>query len=95
MPELTKLDLRQTNIDTQALNSLRSHKTLERLNLSQVPLDDTVVDLLLGMPNLKRVYLWESQVSEAGIRRLLAPRIEVISESEPSAVISTDPNGMN
>ncbi len=95
MPELTKLDLRQTNIDTQALSSLRSHKTLERLNLSQVPLDDTVVDLLLGMPNLKRVYLWESQVSEAGIRRLLAPRIEVISESEPSAVISTDPNDMN
>jgi len=92
MPVLTELNLRQTDIEAEALKCLAQHKSIERLNLSLVSLDDTVVDTLLNMPNLKRVYLWESQVSEAGIRRLLAPRIEVIAEAKPSDVISTEPN---
>jgi mono/diheme cytochrome c family protein/uncharacterized membrane protein len=92
MPVLTELNLRQTDINADALKALAQHPRLERLNLSGVPLDDTVVDTLLAMPSLKRVYLWESQVSKAGIQRLMAPRIEVIAETIPSDIISTDPN---
>ena len=92
MPVLVELNLRHTDIQAEALMPLARHESIERLNLSQVSLDDTVVETLLKMPSLKRVYLWESQVSQAGIRQLLAPRIEVIAETKPSDVISTEPN---
>lgn len=92
MPALTELNLRRTGVQAEALKQLVEHQGLERLNLSQVPLDDTVVDTLLKMPSLKRVYLWDSQVSQAGIQRLLAPRIEVIAEAVASDIISTEPN---
>jgi hypothetical protein len=92
MPVLTELNLHQTDIEAEALKSLVPNPSLERLNLSGVPLDDTVVETLLDMPHLKRVYLWGSNISEAGIRRLSAPRIEVITETQPSDIISPDPN---
>jgi hypothetical protein len=93
LPVLTELNLRQTSVTAQDLAPLAQHSSLERLNLSQVSLDDTVVDILLTMPRLKRVYLGGSQISDTGIRRLSAPRVEVITEAHPSEVISTDPNG--
>ncbi len=95
MPALTELNLRQTGIDAKALKALAQHKRLERLNLSGVSLDDTVVDTLLTMPSLKRVYLWQSQVSQAGIQRLMAPRIEVVAETTPSDIIGTQPTDPN
>ena len=92
MPALTELNLRQTAIEPQALKSLRQHPSLERLNLSLIPLDDKIVDTLLQIPNLKRVYLGGTQLSPAAIKRLSAPRIEVIAESTPSDIIPPEPN---
>jgi hypothetical protein len=92
MPALTELNLRQTNIDTHALRALEGHEKLERLNLSMVPLDDGIVHTLLQMPNLKRVYLGGTDVSSDAIRRLTAPRIEVITEAVPSEIMGPDPN---
>jgi len=62
--------------------------------LSLVPVDDSIIDSLLNMPKLKCVYLGGTQVSQAGMQRLSAPRIriEVIAEAAPADVISTEPN---
>lgn len=95
MSALTELNLRNTAIDAKGLAVLAPHSNLERLNLSGVALDDTAVDILLAMPSLKRAYLWGSNVSDAGLRRLSAPRIEVITDATPSDVIPTDPNVTN
>ncbi|MCF7973740.1 MAG: hypothetical protein K9N55_07985 [Phycisphaerae bacterium] len=94
MPALTELNLRHTGIDAEGLKSLVQNPNLERLNLSGISLDDTVVETLLNMPHLKRVYLWGSNVSQAGLQRLSAPRIEVITDATPSEVLSTDPNAV-
>jgi len=91
MPVLTELNLRQTNIDSQALRALEGHDKLERLNLSLIPLDDSIVSTLLQMPKLKRVYLGGTSISPGVIRRLTAPRIEVITEIAPSDVVGSAP----
>ena len=92
MPALRELNLRQTAIESQALKDLAQLTNLERLNLSLVPVDDSILDTLLDIPSLKRVYLGGTQVSKAGVRRLSAPRVEVIAESAPADVINTEPN---
>lgn len=92
MPALTELNLGQTAIDSQALKDITQLQSLERLNLSLTSVDDSILDDLLSMPTLKRVYLGGTQVSQAGIHRLSAPRVEVIAEAASADVIYTEPN---
>lgn len=92
MPELTELNLRETRIEAEALQVFTEHEKLERLNLSLVPLNDSVVDTLLKIPNLRKVYLGGTQLSAAAIQRLTEPRIEVILKATPSEVLEAEPN---
>ncbi len=87
MPALVELDLRQTAITPDALRHLANHPNMERLNLSLTEMDDRIIETLLSMPRLKRLYLGGTQVTPAAIKRLSAPRIEVIGAALPSEVL--------
>lgn len=98
MPALVELNLRQTAITPDALRHLANHPSIERLNLSLTEMDDRIIETLLSIPRLKRVYLGGTHMTPAAIKRLSAPRIEVISAAMPSEVIATglqDPNDVN
>ena len=47
------------------------------LNLVRVDLDDSLVDVLIAMENLREIYLFESGLSEDSISRLTNERPKV------------------
>jgi Leucine-rich repeat (LRR) protein len=70
LKNLKVLKLGNTSINSEQLKGLAHLKKLEVLNLFGNPLTDDVAGELLQSPNLKRVYLWKTQLSEAAIHQL-------------------------
>ena len=53
---------------------LKPLENLSSLNLVRVPLDDSLVDVLIMLENLREVYLFETGLSETAISRLKTAR---------------------
>lgn len=70
MPRLRRLDLRSTKATSDHLQLLGQHASLQELVLADTAVDDACVDALLAMPNLRRVYVWNTKLSDLGIARL-------------------------
>ncbi|MBK7644311.1 MAG: hypothetical protein IPJ19_14920 [Planctomycetes bacterium] len=81
MPHLERLDLRGTGIADAALAPIAGHARLESLVLARAKLSDASVEVLLGLPKLARVYLWESGVTQAGLARLAQERPKLAIDS--------------
>ncbi|MHC5210666.1 MAG: c-type cytochrome domain-containing protein [Planctomycetota bacterium] len=105
-PELTKLDLSDTQVTASGLAALRTCARLAVLDLTGTAVDDSAVDSLVDIPSLQRVYLWDTGFTPAGIERLRGerPDLEVIDgqdiahdalETEPEPVLSEPPRAVN
>ena len=71
---LKKLILEGTGISVNGARNLRDLSKLEYLNLIRVKLDDSFVDVLISMTNLREVYLFETELSEEAVNRLKTAR---------------------
>jgi hypothetical protein len=75
MKNLKRLTLEGVKeITPEGIAQLKPLENLTFLNLVRVPLDDSLVDVLIGMENLREVYLYETGLSEAAVSRLKTAR---------------------
>jgi len=76
--QLKDLRLAETSISNAVLTSLPD--SLEVLNLHSTSIDDAGLEKLKGKENLKRIYLWNSKVTEEGKQKLaeLLPNLEIL-----------------
>jgi mono/diheme cytochrome c family protein len=82
--ELTRLRLSRNEITDRTVAEFKSMPHLERLNLYANPgVTDASVDVLAALPALRRVDLWQTGISDAGIARLreLRPDLELQTET--------------
>ncbi|MBN37857.1 MAG: hypothetical protein CMI29_05265 [Opitutae bacterium] len=71
MKNLEKLNLEGTKAVTSAgVAKLKPLEKLTHLNLVRAQMDDTLIDTLIGMENLREVYLYQSGLTEDAIARL-------------------------
>lgn len=75
MKNLKRLTLEGVKeITPEGIAQLKPLENLTFLNLVRVPLDDSLVDVLIGMENLREVYLYETGLSETAVSRLKTAR---------------------
>ena len=75
MKNLKRLTLEGVKeITPEGIAQLKPLENLTYLNLVRVPLDDSLVDVLIGMENLREVYLYETGLSEGAVSRLKIAR---------------------
>ena len=94
MPRLERLDVRATAVDDAALSRLRGHAAVEMLVLAGAKLSDASVATLIELPALKRVYVWQSGITPAGIARLASARPELVivaDDARAAAALETEP----
>jgi hypothetical protein len=71
MKNLEKLNLEGTKgVSSAGIAKLKPLEKLSYLNLVRAQMDDTVIDTLIGMENLREVYLYQSGLTESAIARL-------------------------
>lgn len=81
---LQKLHLEKTGIGDAGLAYLKDMKDLEYLNLYATSVTDEGLKHLAGLTKLKKVYVWQSKVTESGIKGLekQIPGLKVVGESK-------------
>ncbi|MHC4939080.1 MAG: c-type cytochrome domain-containing protein [Planctomycetota bacterium] len=72
IPNLVRLDLQNTGVTDAGLEALGKAKPahLRRINLYGTEVSDAGLDTLSTLPALAEVYVWETKVTEGGVRRL-------------------------
>jgi len=82
--DLRKLHLEKTAIGDAGLMHVKDMKDLEYLNLYSTSVTDDGLKHLSGLTKLKKVYVWKSKVTEAGMKALekQIPGVKVIGESK-------------
>ncbi len=78
--ELHRLDVRNTGVTDSSLRHLASLPNLVSLNLVGNTLTDAAAQILDSMPALKRVYIWQTGLTEPAISTLAAthPNLVVV-----------------
>jgi hypothetical protein len=77
MPNLSRLDVRETGVTDAGIAALKGHSQLAELVLARTHLSDAAVDHLLELPALKRVFLWNSGLDATALARLRQQRPEL------------------
>ena len=87
--KLTKLHLEKTGIGDAGLAHLKEMKDLEYLNLYATSVTDKGLKHLAGLTKLKNVYVWQSKVTEAGMKELekQIPGLKVVGESKLPVIV--------
>ena len=80
---LTRLNLSKANVDSEGIASLTQLSRLEVMNLTETLVDDSIFDRIGQFSGLKRIYLWQSRVSEEGVNaaRSIYPNMEIVHQS--------------
>jgi YHS domain-containing protein len=81
MPNLSRLDVRETAATDAGVAALQGHAQLAELVLARTHLTDAAVDSLLALPALKKVFLWNSGVGVQGLARLRQQRADLAIEA--------------
>lgn len=82
MPNLKKLFLEGVQeVDTSGITKLKDLENLEYLNLIRVKLEASAVDFLISLQSLREVYLFETGLDEAEIRKLKTAKPQVFVNS--------------
>ena len=68
-------------ITMEGIKRLQELNHLEYLNLIYLELDDSIIDLIIGMENMREVYLFQTGVSEDAINRLKTARPKILVNS--------------
>lgn len=66
-----------SGLTTSGIENLKDLSRLEYLNLIHIKLDDSLIDVLIGMQSLRQVYLFKTEVSEEAVSRFKAARPKV------------------
>ena len=69
---LTKVQLQHTGVTNAVGEYLGKLSYLESLNLIGNPIDDSGLEALEGLQHLKKLYVWQTDVTETGIESLQA-----------------------
>ena len=85
MPRLRRLDLRQTSIGDVGLAWFEGHKNLEELVLVRTGVTDASTSTLLNLPALRRLWIWESQVTPTSRALLRSDRPELFVDAGDTA----------
>jgi hypothetical protein len=80
--KLKKLHLERTKIGDAGLAHLKECKDLEYLNLYGSKVTDAGLEHLIGMKKLKKLFVWQTGVTEAGIKKLndSLPGLKIVGE---------------
>ena len=70
LPKLAKARLRETSIRGEAAEAFAEMKAMVDLDLSESPVQNSLMDVLAKLPNLKKLNLWNTQVTDEGIAKL-------------------------
>jgi mono/diheme cytochrome c family protein len=81
MPNLSRLDVRETAATDAGVAALKGHAQLSELVLARTHLTDAAVDSLLALPALKKVFLWNSGVGVQGLAKLRQQRADLAIEA--------------
>ncbi len=81
MPNLSRLDVRETAVTDAGVAVLAGHKHLAELVLARTHITDAAVENLLALPALKRAFLWRSGLSEDAIARLRRERPDLVVDA--------------
>lgn len=80
MPNLTKVRLELNPIGDEAVKHLADLEHLEYLNLYGTKVTDASIPVFEKMKGLKKLYLWQSEVTREGAEKLKASRPDMIVE---------------
>ena len=85
MKNLEKLNLEGTkSVTVDGIAKLKALEKLSYLNLVRVQMDDTLVDTLIGMENLREVYLYQSGLTEDAMGAVRRGQTEDVREGRLS-----------
>ena len=68
MENLTRLSLQNNPLTTETLAPIQNLQHLEILNIYNTQVDNKIFDYLLKIKSLKKVFLWDTQISPAEIK---------------------------
>ena len=90
---LRKLHLERTTIGDDGLLQLKSFQDLEYLNLYGTKITDEGLKHLRGLKKLKKLYVWQTGVTDAGIENLnqSLPNLEIVGEVKLAAKVIEAP----
>jgi len=79
LPHLTRLRVHGNDITTSGVTSLSNLKHLESLNITNTQVDDAFLEALPSFPALKKLYVWQSNITPESISDALTshPNIDV------------------
>ncbi|HET7133493.1 MAG TPA: DUF2231 domain-containing protein [Gammaproteobacteria bacterium] len=90
--ELTRLRLSRNQLTDATVARFASMTHLERLNLyANAGVTDASVDTLAAIPSLRRLDVWQTGITEAGIARLRQLRPELELQAATTIVYPIDP----
>ncbi len=80
LKNLVRLQLQGSNTTSEDISKIEPLPRLESINLFGTAIDDKALEHLSKFPSLKRIYTWQTNVSEAGIKSIteVRPDIEII-----------------
>lgn len=81
MENLTRLSLQNNALTTETLAPIQNLKHLEILNVYNTEIDNKIFDYLLKIKSLKKVFLWDTQITPAELKAQASSlgAIEIIS----------------
>jgi hypothetical protein len=90
---LKKLHLERTKIGDEGLKHLKSASQLTYLNLYGTQVTDAGLEHIKSLPELKKLYVWKSKVTEAGIAAMQKthPDLMIVGELKLKPVIIEPP----
>jgi uncharacterized membrane protein len=85
MPNLVRLDVRDTAVTDAGVAALEGHPQLADVVLARTKLTDESVKSLLRLPALKRVYVWNSGIGASALGELRLGKSEIAIEAGDTA----------
>ena len=94
LPAVTDLRLSRNRLTERGVATLARWPKLESLNLyGNSGITDASIETLSGIPPLRRVYLWQTGVTDAGAAKLRATRPNLVVQRETGREISAIAQG--
>jgi uncharacterized membrane protein/mono/diheme cytochrome c family protein len=95
MPNLSRLDVRETAVGDEGVAALKGHAQLAELVLARTKLSDASVESLLAMPALKKVFAWNAGIGAEALARLRQARTDLAVDAGADGdahAIETEPD---
>lgn len=94
MTKLRRLDISGTAVTSHGLASLGALPELEELRVTRMKLDDAAAEPIRSMKALRRLYAWNSGISDAAMASIRESRPDLVinTGAEPDTALATEPD---